>query len=351
MKKILSIALALSFMTASGCGGIKTTLYQAQFLQLFDTVTTIVGYADSEAQFKEISEQVRATLEEYHQLYDIYNEYEGVNNIKTINANAGIAPVAVDHKIIDLLLFARDVYGQTDGTVNVAMGSVLSLWHDYREAGTEDPELAQLPPLELLRAAAQHTNMEAVLIDEVASTVYLSDPEMSLDVGAVAKGYALEQIAKELEEQDMQSLLLSVGGNVRAIGSKVASDGSEAAPWTIGIQNPDKSSDQSNLFSVSIDTLSVVSSGTYERYYTVDDVRYHHIIDPATLMPSSHFTQVTLICPDSGLADALSTYVFNLSVEDGKRFIDSLSEVEACWVTDEGQIRYSASFQEYIKVD
>lgn len=349
MKKRLSFVLALLVLLAAGCGKAGATRYQAQFLQLFDTVTTIVGYADTEAQFRKISEQVRQQLEQYHQLYDIYNDYEGVNNIKTINDNAGIAPVTVDQRIIDLLLFARDIHGQTGGKVNVAMGSVLSLWHDYREAGTEDPAEAALPPMELLRNAAEHTSIEAVLINQEASTVYLTDPAMSLDVGAMAKGYAVEQIARQLESEGVTSLLLSVGGNVRAIGGKIINDDNKEPFWTIGIQNPDKASDQADLFAVMIEGLSVVSSGVYERYYTVDDIRYHHIIDPETLMPAGRFAQVTLICPDSGLADALSTYIFSLPAEEGHRLIESIDGVEACWVDSAGDIAYSSGFQDYIK--
>lgn len=349
MKKRVSFVLALLVMLAAGCGTAGATRYQAQFLQLFDTVTTIVGYADTEAQFREISEQVRQQLEQYHQLYDIYNDYEGINNIKTINDNAGIAPVIVDQRIIDLLLFARDIHGQTGGKVNVAMGSVLSVWHDYREAGTEDPAEAELPPMEMLRSAAGHTSIEAVLIDEEASTVYLTDPAMSLDVGAMAKGYAVEQIARQLESEGVTSLLLSVGGNVRAIGGKIINDDNKEPFWTIGIQNPDKASDQADLFAVMIEGLSVVSSGVYERYYTVDDIRYHHIIDPETLMPAGRFAQVTLICPDSGLADALSTYIFSLPAEEGHRLIEAMDGVEACWVDSAGDIAYSSGFQDYIK--
>ena len=349
MKKRVSFVLALLVMLAAGCGRAAATRYQAQFLQLFDTVTTIVGYADTEAQFIEISEQIRQQLEQYHQLYDIYHDYEGVNNIKTINDNAGISPVTVDQRIIDLLLFARDIHGQTGGKVNVAMGSVLSLWHDYREAGTEDPAEAELPPMELLQGAAGHTSIEAVMIDEEASTVYLTDPAMSLDVGAMAKGYAVEQIARQLESEGVQSLLLSVGGNVRAIGGKILNADNQESYWTIGIQNPDKTSDQADLFALMIEGLSVVSSGVYERYYTVNDIRYHHIIDPETLMPAGRFAQVTLICPDSGLADALSTYIFSLPAEEGQRLIESMDGVEACWVDSEGTVLYSSGFQDYIK--
>lgn len=153
MKKLISAGLALLLTLISGCAKNEPHRYQAQFLSLFDTVTTIVGYADSEDDFKAFAEQVRAEIEQYHQLYDIYNDYEGVSNIKTVNDNAGIAPVKVDKRIIDLLLFAREEYDATGGAVNVALGAVLSIWHDYRDAGLDDPETAELPPMAKLQEA------------------------------------------------------------------------------------------------------------------------------------------------------------------------------------------------------
>ncbi len=349
MKKIITICLCLTVLLLSGCARTETKRYQAEFLSLFDTVTTIVGYSDSEEHFKEFAEQARAKIEEYHQLYDIYNKYEGINNVKTINDNAGKAPVEVDRRIIDMLKFARDEYEATSGAVNVALGAVLSIWHDYREAGLNDPENAELPPMELLKEAATHTDPDDVVIDEAASTVFLKDPEMSLDVGAVAKGYAVEQVARYFESRGVTSLLLSVGGNVRAIGEKLIASPDGNKSWTIGVQNPDKESAETEIFSVLVNGSSVISSGIYERYYTVGGQQYHHIIDPATLMPAEYIAQVTIFCPDSGLGDALSTAVFNMPFERGRAYVESLESAEAAWVMLDGSIKYSSGFQEYLK--
>lgn len=349
MKKIIIFSLVLILLLSSGCARTETKRFQAEFLSLFDTVTTIVGYSDSEVHFKEFAEEIRGKIEEYHRLYDIYNDYEGINNVKTINDNAGIAPVAVDRRIIDMLKFARDEYEATDGTVNVALGAVLRIWHDYRDAGLSDPENAELPPMEALREASRHTDIHDVIIDEEASTVFLKDPQLRLDVGAVAKGYAAEQVASYFEGQGITSLLLSIGGNVRAVGGKLTPDSTGDRRWNIGIQNPDKSSPDTEIMNVLINGISVVSSGIYERYYVVDGKPYHHIIDPATLMPADYFAQVTILCRDSGLGDALSTAVFNMPLEQGRDYINSLEGVEAAWVTKDGAIEYSDGFEAYLK--
>jgi len=336
---ILTVAL---FLTS--CAS-EPKRFEAEFLQLFDTKTTIIGYTKSKEDFADKVRVIYDNLKAYHELYDIYNDYDGINNIKTINDNAGISPVKVDRKIIDLLLFAKEAYEMSNGKVNVAFGAVLKIWHDYREAGIENPDEASIPPMELLTAAAGHTDISKMIIDEEASTVYLEDPEMSLDVGAIAKGYATEMAARIAEEIGFTNASISVGGNVRTIGDK----GGKLGKWNVGVQNPDRDSEPKNLVLLSISDLSLVTSGNYERYYMVDGMRYHHIIDPETLMPASYFTAVTVLTPDSGYADALSTAVFNMPFEESLAFVESLEDVEALWVMPDGELRFSSGFQSYIK--
>jgi len=344
-KKIIAIVL-IFIITANliSCSQTKKR-YQAQFLELFDTVTTIIGYTKDEETFTEYVQMIYDDLEIYHQLYDIYNDYEGINNIKTINDNAGIAPVVVDKKIIDLLKFSKEAYEYTGGKVNVAFGAVLAVWHDYREAGIEDPESAALPPMGLLEEKAQHADINKVIIDENASTVYLEDPQMRLDVGAVAKGYATEQVARMLEEKGIGGILMSVGGNVRAIGGRAE----KQKEWNVGVQNPDKESDQQYILITRMMDMSLVSSGDYERYYTVDGKVYHHIINPETLMPAEYFKAVSIMCKDSGMADALSTAIFSMPLEEGKKLIESLDNTEALWIKKNGELVYSSGFENYVK--
>lgn len=348
MKKLFSLILVLIVLFSLGCAQAQPKRYQAEFLTLFDTVTTVVGYAESEEEFRKLAEELKSELAKYHQLYDIYHDYEGVSNIKTVNDSAGIAPVQVDGRIIGMLLFAKEQYAKTDGAVNVALGSVLKIWHDYRQAGVNDPEQAELPPLELLQEASEHTDINKVIIDEAASTVFLEDPRMRLDVGAVAKGYAVEQVMRDFESRGVASLLLSVGGNVRAIGDKLIPGDNGEARWKIGIEKPDGSNSEELMY-LMIDGLSVVSSGNSERYYTVEGQKYHHIIDPQTLFPSAYFTQVTILCRDSGLGDTLSTAVFNMPLAAGRDFIESLEGVEAAWVLKDGALEYSSGFEQYLE--
>ena len=339
MKQLLASILLLSLIL-SGCAGAQETQpkqYTATFLTLFDTVTTVIGRADSQEAFEKTAQAVHDQLLVYHQLFDIYNDYDGISNLKTVNDQAGIAPVKVDSRIIQLLQDCKRYYDATGGRVNVAMGSVLQLWHEARSDGIDDPANACLPDTDALAEAAKHTDIHNIVIDEAASTVFLSDPDMRLDVGAIAKGWAAQQVVKE----SPKGLLISVGGNVCATGAK----DSTGAPWVVGIQNPDGGD---YLHTIYVTEGSVVTSGDYQRAYLVDGRVYHHIIDPDTLYPSTYWRSVTVICDDSALADALSTALFLLPQEEGQQLLNQLN-AEAMWVNAQGERFYSPGFQKLIR--
>ena len=314
--------------------------YEQVFLDVFDTVTTVVLYDVSEQSANAHIEEMHALLLHYHQLYDIYHAYDGMNNLYTVNQNAGIAPVAVDDSILDLIEYAKQMDVLTNGRMNIAMGSVLAIWQSYRDAGVDDPETAALPPMADLQAANEHANIDNIVVDRIAGTLYLSDPETQLDVGAIAKGYAAQQAIEAMKAEGVTSLLLSVGGNVCSIGTREDGTG-----WKVGIRDPYS---DGNLCVTQVSGQSVVTSGTYERYYTVDGKRYHHIIDPATLMPSVLYDSVTVISEDSGLADALTTGLFCMPIDEGMALIESLSGTEALWVLSDGTQRQSDGFSAYL---
>ena len=338
MKRFVSL-LVLMALLLGGCASLgkpEKTQYNATFLTLFDTVTTIVGHAESEAAFTQTAQRIHDDLEVYHRLFDIYHDYEGINNLKTVNDQAGIAPVKVDRAIIDLLTDCREFYDLTDGRVNVAMGSILSLWHEARNRGISDPAHAALPDMAELESAAEHIRLEQIVIDEAASTVYIPDPEMSLDVGAIAKGWATQRAA----EKAPAGMLISVGGNVCATGPKQGEH-----PWVIGIQNPEGGE---YLHTIYVERGCVVTSGDYQRTYTVDGKKYHHIIDPDTRMPASYWRSVSIVCKDSALADALSTALFLLPLEQGRVLAEKCG-ADVLWIDAEGNEFTTSGFESIIR--
>jgi len=340
---LLAIALLLSALLLPSCST-QTQKYSAHSLDYFDTATTITGYAASREEFDEISGQMLDELAEYHRLFTVYRRYEGMENLCTVNEleNGAHRTVSVDRRIIDLLLYAKEIYRTTNGKVNVAMGSVLSIWHDYREAGMNEPWAAELPPRELLEEAAKHTSLDALIIDEANHTVHLADPAMRLDVGAVAKGYAVEMIAQGLEACGITGYVLNVGGNVRTVGLR--GDGEK---WIAGIENPIENADEPYIAYLGLSGESLITSGAYQRYYTVGNQSYHHIIDPETLMPAEGYQAISVVCQSSADGDALSTALFCMSLEEGKALVASLDGVEAHWTLSDGTRVRSDGFDAY----
>ncbi|MCX7773413.1 MAG: FAD:protein FMN transferase [Clostridia bacterium] len=339
-KILLSVMLCFTLLAAA-CSTQKATgygKYSYEFLGTFDTVIQFVGYAKSQQDFEAMAKAGQARFAELDKLYDIYNDYQGINNVKTINNNAGKKPVEVKQEIIDLIAFSIDWYQKTNGKCNIALGAMLSIWHDYREAGINNPEQAKLPPMADLQNAMKYTDISKVIIDKSKKTIYLEDPHMQLDVGAVAKGYATEVVTKELLAKGYNNFIISSGGNVRTTGKPL--DGVRKN-WGIGIQNPNGNTQDPNdapLDIVFLSDASVVTSGDYQRYYTVNGKRYHHLIDPTTLMPATYYRAVTIVTPDSGFADFMSTTLFLTPYEESRKLAEKLG-IDAIWIMADGTMK------------
>ena len=349
MKRI-GIWLLLTAMVIpllAGCSAPETPAAQTEnkgksYFTYFDTVSYVYSYAgDSAEQFDERSAEVSDILGEYHRLFDIYHEYSGVNNLCTLNLNAGGEPIEVDEKLIDFLLYARELYQATDGEMNVMMGAVLRIWHDLRDAASDDPGAARLPTEEDLSTAAEHTDFSLLEIDEDARTVRIADPAASIDVGALGKGYATEMAARALEAEGVSSYVLNVGGNIRIIGTKPDGTG-----WVTGVKDPRNTSEFA--IKLRLADTSCVTSGVYERYYTVDGVRYHHIIDKDTLFPAEYFSSLTVITKNSALADALSTALFCMPYDDGAALAEKLG-VDVLWIFPDGEMKYTPGIEKLIE--
>lgn len=300
--------------------------------EYFDTITTFMGYTKDEEEFNHYVSVLNEELKRYHQLYNSYDAFEGVNNFRTINENAGKKPVEVDSKIIELIEYSKEMYDLTGGKINIAMGSLLGLWHDAREISVDNPDEARIPEESVLKTASSHKDINAIEIDKEKNTVYISDPDVQIDIGAIGKGYATKIIAKRLEEEGLKHGILSVGGDDVLIGDNPASENSY---YKIAIQNPDLE-DKENPYSsvVSLRNTSVVTSGDYQRYFMVDGKRYHHIIDPETMYPSTKWRSVSVILDDIAKADTISTYLFILDYEEGLEFANKVG-AEVLWIDED----------------
>lgn len=330
MKKILVfIFCAIILNIFTGCS--KTPQkYEKEYVNLFDTYTEVIFYGENETDCEKYSNIFKNSMQRLNNLFDIYNNYDGINNLKTINDNAGIKPIKVDKDIIELLKFSKEAYNISENKINCAFGSVLKIWHKYRTEANKTPENASIPSIEELKTASNYVDINSIEINEKDSTVFISNKETYIDVGALAKGYAVKKTVELLKEAGVKSALLNVGGNVCAIGSPP-----DKEFWNIGIQSPNNLSE---IFDkVSISDQSVVTSGNYQRFYIVDNKYYHHIIDPITLMPADTYKSVTIICEDSSIADMLSTTLFILPYEDG-RLLAQKYKAKVIWFFNDNRI-------------
>ena len=350
LQRGVSLLLAAVLAFGTGCsklpgGGSPAdtgyTRYSTQFYDTFDTIIQVIGYAETQEEFEGYAGTIHQRFQELSQLYDRFYEYSGVNNIRTINLNAGVAPVEVEPELLEMLSFAKEWCQKTQGRVNIAMGPVLEIWHQYRDQYSGQALAADaagaIPSMEALDDANHFSNLDKVIIDREKGTVFLEDEKMALDVGAVAKGYAAQLVADEIYEAGFRSFTISAGGNV--ITKDPPLDGVRNS-WGIGIQDPFADLNKPDSQSLDVALVSnrcVVTSGDYRQFYTVGDQLIHHIIDPATLWPANQYRALTVVCEDSGLGDFLSTCLFVMDYDEGRALAEELG-VGVLWVFPDGRV-------------
>ena len=373
MKKTL-LALSLSgLLILSGCkdkdaGNIKKEDVKAnqevaavevnkdglkqeiEFYGTFDTVVKIAIYTDDDKFAKENLTYAKERYEELHKLFDNYKTYPGLVNVKTINDNAGIKPVVVNDTLFKLIKDSIDDYNNISHNTNIALGPVTKLWNEFSElydGGKTKKEVIALkgealPSDKELEKLRPFTDVGKIKLDEEKNEVYL-EKGMALDLGATAKGFATELVARELEDRGVKSSIISAGGNVRIIGRPI--DGRDN--FNIGIQNPNLESPENILTSLNVTNTSIVTSGDYQRYFDLDGVRYCHIIDPDTLKPAHEIKSATVIKEDSGLCDFLSTAAFNSSDEEIQALSDKTGAA-IIWVDKDMNIKATENASKYI---
>lgn len=332
MKRFLSVLTALMLFCSFGASAEEYQKFQHYFFGTFDTIITVIGYTKTADEFRPFSELVESEMRRYHFIFDQYNEYDGVRNLHYVNQHAANGPTEAEPELIALLLQIQQWHAQYGDVMNPAMGSVLRLWHNAREGGVS------IPAQQALTDASAHMDYSKVIIDPEANTVYFEDPLLKLDLGAVAKGYAAQLTAEKLHEAGLHSFILNAGGNV--VCGDAPLDGRER--WVVAIEDVDAISVR---HMIGIVNLSVVTSGDYQRYYEVDGTRYHHLIDPETLYPAAHMRAVSIIHPDSGLGDFLSTTAFVLPFEQSRALVESIPGAEAVWLLADGTEYWTDGFQ------
>lgn len=340
IKKITALLLILSISSSFFVSCSRPQKQTSETFEYFNTLCSLTVFCD-ENDFKAYDTEFRSTLKKYHQLFDIYNSYGDVINLKDINEKASASPIEVSNELFDALEFGKSVYSMTNGKCNIAIGALSSIWHDARETANKSPESLVFPKDSDVSEALSHIDINSLVLDSESKTVFFTDSRLSLDFGAIAKGYVASLLYKELINLGCQSFIVNLGGNNVSHGTKP--DGSS---WQAAIENPfeDKSLGYNKIIELKDSTL--VTSGTTQRFFVFDGKSYSHIIDPQNGYPSDRFALISILADSSlsGVADALSTALFCMSYEEGVSLLSTLDGFSALWIFKDGSFKTSDGF-------
>ncbi|KAB3530228.1 FAD:protein FMN transferase [Alkaliphilus serpentinus] len=258
------------------------------------------------------------------------------SDVHQINQAAGEASVKVAPETIKVIEAGIKYHQITGGRFNILLGSLIELW------GIGKPH-QKVPTDVEIDEARKHIDIQQIEITN--NKVHLKDSDMLMDLGGIAKGYAVDEAVKVLKDHGVKSGFVNMGGDVYAIGSKP--DGS---PWYIGVQNPIIGANNS-IIRVPLVDRSIVTSGDYERYFVENGERYHHIIDPATGKPSRKQLVSVTILSDKGMdGDALSTAVFVMGLEEGLAFIEAQEGIDAILITKDKEVYVTTGIKDQIEI-
>lgn len=327
IKLSLTVLLLGISQLLTGCGvSAKTPVSKSGFY--FNTIITVTSY-------QPVSDTL---MDECFALAEVYEGYFSntipTSDISKINSSAG-APVTVHDETVELLR-AGIYYGElSGGCFDITIGALSDLWDISTKALLEETNAAMLPSEAAVFAACATIDFNQIQIN--GNEVTVSNPNTQIDLGGIAKGYIADRMKEFLNENGITSGFINLGGNFLALGAK-----QHGEAYTVGIQKPFAESG-TLIASVEVTDQSVVSSGVYERYFTVDGRQYHHILDHTTGYPyENNLLGVTIITGKSVDADALSTTCFSLGLEDGMTFVENLPDTEAIFITDDYELHVSS---------
>lgn len=341
-KNIGIIVLVACFIFMLGCSNAglsepsepaKATLPISENYFIFDTVVSVRVYdermnAEHFAEIKALLEHINETM----------NRFEEGSEVTSINHSAGKAAVQVSEETFYIIKTAKEYAERSGGKFDPTVGPLTDLWA-IGNGGSKVPKRTAIED------AKQHVTHTKLLLNENDKSVKLAESGMTLDLGAIAKGYAADVVAEYLSEQGFSSAIIDLGGNVLAMGSKP-----NKSPWLIGIQSPEEKRGE-HLGTVAVRNKTIVTSGVYERYFIDNEQLYHHIMDPFTGYPVlNDLASVTIVTEKSINADALSTAVFAQGLEAGLEFVETMDDVEAIFVTADKKVYVTAGLKDIFKL-
>ncbi len=274
---------------------------------------------------------------EFTRLEKLMSTWIPNSDVQRVNQTAGVQPVQVSADVRDVLKTARQISEWTDGKFDVTFGALSGLWkfdHDQDNV---------LPDMREVRRRLPLIDYRAIQIDDVAGTVFLARKGMSIHLGGIGKGYAIDRGVNILRTRGVRDFMMQDGGDIYVGGRN------DGRPWRLGIQDPRGAAN--HIFAeLDLSDGTFSTSGDYERFFMKDGRRYHHILDPTTGEPARGARSVTIVANRGVIADGLSTGVFILGAEAGMALIEKLPDVEGVIVADKNRVLISSGLKGRVRI-
>lgn len=329
---ILNPFLIIILLLSGVMSGIVTSCRMWQKPELFSEsqflLDTLVEITVVSTRENLASEAITAAYAEIQQIEELLSRYHQESRISEINQYAGEQEaVHVDDEVLKIIERSLSYTELTQRTFDITIGPIIDLWG----IGTQHQ---QVPAPGTLQQALLLVDTRKIEIQE--QRIRLSEPDMVIDLGGIAKGYAVDRALEVLQDQGIQHALVNAGGDIRCLGTKP-----DGTPWRIGIQHP---RDNGILGVVEVQNAAIATSGDYERFFVKENVRYHHLFDPRTGMPARGCQSVTILTTTTEAADVYATAVFVMGPEAGKAFLESQAGIEGMIIRNDGEIVTTSGF-------
>ena len=325
----LGALLALSFFYA--CSSSTERIFKETRNSMYTVVSiTVVSHTENQAK-----KAINASFAELDRVACLLNFYSDTSEISLINRQAGEKPASVSKDTLDIIEKAIYVSEETEGAFDVTVGPLVKLWDLKNEV---------IPDAKSVEEKRQIVGYKNIIVDRVASTVFLKVKGAQIDLGGIIKGYAVDKVVEMLHQNGIRSGVIAVGGEVRSLGKKP-----DGESWTVGVQNPrQKGPDDQVIATIELSDKALSTSGDYIRFFERDGVRYHHLLDPKTGAPSRQCGSATIIADDNTTTDGFSK-LFILGPEKGLLVAKKLG-FDVLYIDCNGRIIMSDGFKNKIKM-
>jgi thiamine biosynthesis lipoprotein len=301
---------------------------------VMNTIAKIIAVAPDE-QTAQIA--IEATLKKIRHLENLFNRYDPNSQLSFINRQADKEPVKIDKELLAVLQQSIYYSKLTDGAFDITVGPLVDLWKKCAEANS-------MPTDEQLAEVKKRIGYDKLLLDANQFTVRFAAEAVSLDLGAIAKGFAADRAIEEMKKSGALGGLVDLGGQIGCFGLT-----EKKGEWVIGVQNPSKLEDNQTIIKLALSDLAAATSGDYRRHYKIGNKQFSHIFNPATEKSTDALLSVTIITPSGTAADALATAVSVLGTERGIELIEKLQNTEAIIIRAEnGEILKTSGAKRYI---